>query len=391
MKAREVPVLFAIFLDMIGFGIAFPDLQIRAEQYGASGIGIGLLLSSYFAVQLVVSPWWGKLSDRVGRKPILLICTALSSVSMIAYAFLPNVWGILASRLLAGFAAANVVVGQAYLADITPESERGGAMGRMSAALLLGLVGGPAMGGFLGKYGGNYGLGLVAASMSALACVWIALGVKHVPPAEAREPGRKRFAFNFGILFDLPALARVMVFAMAGYFVLACLEGTFGRLIERTLGYDQRHFGIIFSYESLLGAGMGLIFGRLSKVLSYTSLLKIGYLTQGIGVALTPHAPNFPMLVIASTLWGFGLGLITPTINTVATELTPSDRQGEVFGVLQATRSAGFLVGPALGGWLFDIRPALVYYVAAGVAILAGIVIWVPGRKSAPPDEIRGT
>src|SRR5688572_19480000 len=239
MNVRSLlPLYFAIFLDLVGFGMAFPDLQLRAEEFGAPGWLIGALLSSYFVIQFIASPHWGRLSDRVGRKPVLAFCTGLSAASMLVYAFADNIWVILFSRVLAGLAAANVVVAQAYIADNTPENKRQKAMGQMSSAILLGLIAGPAIGGFLAKLGGNYLLGLSAAWASALSLIWILLAVPHQKPKEAREPG-KAPVFAFGILKDVPDLRRIFWIAAAGWFVLACLEGTFGRLIKLNLGYDQ--------------------------------------------------------------------------------------------------------------------------------------------------------
>ena len=118
----KLSLYFAIFLDLTGFGMAFPDIQLRAEKFGAPGWLIGLALASYFITQFVVSPHWGRLSDRIGRKPVLLVCTALSAGSMVVYAFAGSIALIFLSRVLAGLAAANVVVAQAYIADKSSES-----------------------------------------------------------------------------------------------------------------------------------------------------------------------------------------------------------------------------------------------------------------------------
>src|SRR5688572_16075672 len=152
----ELPLLLAVFLDLVGFGMAFPDIQLRAEKFGAPGVLIGLLLSSYFIVQILASPRWGRLSDHVGRKPVLLTCTALSVLSMLAYAFASSLWLILLSRIFAGLAAANVVVAQAYIADTSTEADRAAKMGRIGAAITAGLIAGPALGGYLAHVGGNY-------------------------------------------------------------------------------------------------------------------------------------------------------------------------------------------------------------------------------------------
>jgi len=366
--------------------MAFPDIQLRAEWFArSSGIGkpgvlIGILLSSYFAVQLLASPRWGKLSDRIGRKPVLLFCTALSCGSMVAYAFSTTLLGVLASRILAGLAAANVVVAQAYIADTSSEEDRVPKQGRVSAALMAGLVAGPAIGGMLAFHGGNYLLGITAASASFLSLLWIFMaipqGVRPERKIELEERAHWSRAFiDLRLLRDIPRLRRLFIYAASGWFVLACLEGTFGRLIEHNLGMGQREFGWIFSYESLIGAGMGLVLAWVVKILSSQAILRWGYLMEGIGLGLMPLAPGLSTLFAASTLYALGTGLVNPTLNGVSSELAPEDRQGEMFGLLQASRSLGFLVGPVVGGGLFEIEPWLPYGLAAGVAIVLAIVI----------------
>ncbi len=414
MRAWEWPLLFAIFLDLVGFGMAFPDIQLRAEDFGAPGWMIGALLSSYFAVQLLASPRWGMLSDRIGRKPVLLACTLLSAISMLVYAYAQDVWLILGSRLLAGLAAANVVVAQAYAADHTDEKSRNAAMGRLSAALLIGLVMGPAIGGELAERGGNYLMGMTAAAASGVSFLFILVGIRGDARMSDRAL-RKSAGLGLALLRDLPDLRRVFFVAAAGWFVLACLEGTFGRLIERQFDYGQREFGVILSYESLLGAAAGAGLARLSARFLPVALLRSGYALQGIGLAFMPLAPliaggldapasgltslfsalgapitvgpGMLALMLAATVYGVGLGVTNPTLNTVCSSATPNDRQGELFGLLQATRSAGFLIGPTLGGALFDLSPASPYYVAAGVALAAAILIGVPERRQASVSE----
>jgi len=374
---------FAVFLDMAGFGMAFPDVQLRAEAFGAPGWLIGALLASYFITQALISPLWGRLSDRIGRKPVLVVCTALSALSMVIYAFADTVYGILAARIMAGFAAANIVAAQAYLADNTGEETRTKIMGQMSAAMLVGLVAGPALGGFLATVGGNYTLGISAASASGFSMLLLLFGVPGQPPKSHPEAGKKSL-FAFGLLKSHPDLMRLFVIASSGWFVLACLEGTFGRLIKHNLGYGQEEFGFIFSYESLLGAFVGVGLAWLAARRTHSFILRLGYSLQALGVGYTPFARNLPELFVASTLFAIGLGLSNPTLNAVGSVLAPKDRQGELFGIMQATRSVGFFVGPMLGGLLFDWRPAAPYLMAAFVACLAAVLLRIPAAADRP-------
>lgn len=401
-RLAELPLLFAIFLDLVGFGMAFPDIQLRAEKLGAPGWLIGALLASYFVTQVLVSPHWGRLSDRIGRKPVLLVCTALSITSMVAYALVTSLIGILISRILAGFAAANVVVAQAYIADTSTEEDRAAKMGRVGAAITTGLIAGPALGGHLASIGGNYLMGLAAASASGLSFLAILLLLPNLPPKQERQPGRMPLV-NFSLLRDVTSLRRLFLLASVSWFSLACLEGTFGRLIKAKLGYAQAEFGIVFSFEALVGAVAGLLLGALARRFRPKSLLQFGYVLLGFGVMLTPFAgvlasqPWFAAVVppfaaaamvalfISSFLWAFGLGIANPTLNTLCSSATPEARQGEMFGLLQAARSAGFIVGPIIGGQLFDVWHEGPYLLAGAVALLAALF-----AASVPSGETKG-
>ncbi|MBV6458432.1 MAG: Tetracycline resistance protein, class C [Fimbriimonadaceae bacterium] len=366
----ELPLLFAIFLDLVGFGMIIPDIQTRAERLGAAGPVIGLLLASYFVVQILVSPKWGILSDRIGRKPVLVGCGLLSALSMVAYGLATTLWWILAARILAGLAAANVAVAQAYIADKTTLDERTAAMGRVGAAITTGLILGPALGGQLAKFGGNQAVGFVAAGFSLLGAVWIAMAVPHVAPTAERKPG-KGPVIDFRLLKDVREVRPLIILAIAAFFALACLEGTFGRLIKQNLGLGEDAFGWIFSYESVLGVVVqAALLPWIVRQLQPTATLRTGFVLQGVGLALTPFAPNLAALFGCSTLYAVGVGLANPTINSLGSALTPENRQGELFGLLQAARSGGFIIGPILGGAMFDWMPAAPYLLAGAVSVV---------------------
>ncbi|MBC7808215.1 MAG: MFS transporter [Akkermansiaceae bacterium] len=384
---REAPLLFAIFLDLIGFGMVIPDVQTRLEAFGAPGWQIGLVLSSYFLFQIIASPLWGRYSDRIGRKPVLVICGILSAASLLAYAFADTVPFILASRILAGLAAANVVAAQAYLADANrDEGQRTAAMGRVGAAITAGLMLGPALGGYLSDLGGNYLLGLVAATASGLGALWIALVVPHVPPVvPLASVSRTASPFvGVSLLRDVPRLRPLLILASVAFLALACLEGTFGRLIRLKLGLGPREFGFIFGYESLLGVlGQLFLLGWITTRLrpEPKTLLGFAFVLQAIGLSLTPFAPSLFALFAISTIYAIGAALTNPTINGLCSAATPKERQGEMFGLLQGARSAGFLLGPTFGGILFDWRPESPYLVAGGILLVSAALLFVVGSR----------
>ncbi|WP_395146265.1 MFS transporter [Armatimonas sp.] len=372
----EAVLLGTVFLDLAAFGSILPDVQTRLESFGARGWLIGLILASYFLVQTLVSPLWGKVSDQRGRKLPLVLCFVLSAGSFALYGLAGSSWLVLVSRIVAGLAAANVALAQAEVAALHNENERPAALGRLSAATTGGLILGPAVGGWLSHVGGSILLGMTAASLSALAALALALVIPHRMPTEVVAPKAEKPRARFALLREVPSLGTLFILAATAWFALACLEGTFGRLIHLRLGYGPREYGLIFGYEALLGVLIqAFLLGQITKHLTPVVLLRVGYGLQAVGLGFTPFAPSLAWLFACSTLYAIGAGVANPTINARCSAVTPSDRQGEMFGLLQAARSVGFLLGPLLGGILFDWRPEAPYLLAAGVMVVAGILV----------------
>jgi MFS family permease len=375
--APEWPLLLAIFLDLAGFGALIPDIQTRLEGFGAHGWLIGTALAIYFVVQTIVSPLWGRTSDRMGRKGALLACFALSALSFLIYGLAQGIVGVFASRILAGLAAANVALAQAQLiADRADDTARTAALGRAGAAVTSGLIVGPAAGGFLAHVGGNFLLGVCAAAASGLGLLCLALFVPASPPQPAPETPEASPKARLALLQEIPALRPLFVLAATAWLALACLEGTFGRLIHVKLGYGPAQFGLLFGYEAVIGVVVQtLLLTPVTARLAPRRLLRLAYGAQGLGLGLTPFAPNLAGLFVASTFFALGTGFANPTVNARCSAVTPPGRQGEMFGLLQATRSLGFLLGPIGGGALFDWRPEAPYLLAAVVLGVAAVLV----------------
>ena len=347
----------------------FPDVQLRAEALGARGWLIGLILASYYIVQMIASPRWGALSDRLGRKPALIACGMISALSMGVYALGNSVWWMLASRAVAGLGAANVVIAQAIASDHTQGDDRSVAQGRLSAAISAGLVLGPALGGVLGHFGDSRLVGLVAAGFSLLGTLWIAF---VLPKSTSVKPGVEADKTKDTLPWD--GILPLLLVASLGWLALAFLEGTFGRLIERTLGLGRLEFGLILALDGLAAVLQGAFFPALVRRYPPQKLLRVAFLLQAVGLATIPFAPYLGALIALNALFGIGLGLASPTINALASQIAPPERQGIVFGRLQSARSVGFLFGPILGGMLFDFGYRLPYLLAGGLALLAAAI-----------------
>ncbi len=391
-RNAEWALLFAVLLDMIGFTMLIPDIQLRAEQmlgtFPYKGPVIGILLQSTFLVQLLVSPKWGKWADSTGRKRVFLFCQFLSAVAMLLYGLSTAVLLLFASRIVAGFGAANVSTAQAIASSLGDEKYRTKALGRISAALSAGMIVGPAVGGFAAHAGDSALVGFVGAGISALGglVVWMFVPGDQQDLAaqkDASAPSKKKW-LDFSLFVKHPEVKPFFWITAAGSFALGTLEGTFGRLIKAMLGFDAKQFGIIFSYEAVLGVLMGgLLLGWISKRLCETTLLRWGYVLQGVGLGLNPlagwlssFAPGLFWLFVASTFYGIGAGAIGPTLASLSSSAVAEDVRGEMFGMLQSARTAGFLMGPLIGGLMFDFWHPLPYLFA--MLVCFSVALFLP-------------
>ncbi|HSI71578.1 MAG TPA: MFS transporter [Fimbriimonas sp.] len=387
----EAPLLVALLLDLLGFGMIIADFQLRAEKLmpagWPTGAVIGGLLASTFVTQVIVSPRWGVASDRLGRKLVIVACTALSAAAMFVFAGAQGVLWLLVSRILAGLGGANVAIGQAIISDHLEDEHRAAALGRIGAAISAGLILGPVLGGVLAVVGANHLVGLVAGALSTVAALLLAIFLPSTKPTGHTEIGKTPI-IDLRLIRDYPRLRALVLIAAVSWFSLAMLEGTFARLLKDLFNYDQRHFGALFGYESLIAVVVqGVFLGWISKRVKETPLLRTAYILQGLGLGLTPAAVFVQPLVmplaalfVASTFFALGSALANPTVNSACSHLAPKERQGELFGVLQSARSVGFLAGPLLGGILFDFKSWLPYVIAAGVCAVAAFL--VPSSKS---------
>jgi len=372
VRVSAWPLIIAVALDMMGFAMIIPDIQLRAEGLGAPGWMIGAILASTFVIQFFISPWWGARSDRLGRKNVFLFCTSLSAVSMALYAMADAPGWLLLSRILAGFGAANIAVAQASVVDGETHEDRTPALARLSAAQNFGMILGPGLGGWIATAIGSSQLGWIACGLSALGVLIVA--IKGQFPAVEEISTRRAFGFG-ALLKSFPHLVPLVVLAAIAWFSLSALEGTFGRLLKAEWGYGSFEFGMLFSFESALILLVQAVFLTvITKRFKPRMILVVGYLFQGLGLAMTPFAPGLAVLFLCSGLYAFGVSIANPTVNALCSQQVPDDRQGELFGVLQSARSVGFALGPLLGGILFDWKHAAPYLLAGGVCLFAAML-----------------
>lgn len=225
----------------------------------------------------------------------------------------------------------------------------------------------------------------MGAALSGFGVLIVALYGKFSQAAEVRV----RRQIGFGLLREYPRLVPLVLLAGIAWFSLSALEGTFGRLLRDTWSYSEREFGFIFGFESLVQVIIqGQLLGILAARFRDRHLLVVGYLCQGLGLAITPFVPNLAGIFAASLLYAAGVAVSNPTVNGLCSHAVGEDRQGEVFGVIQSARSVGFMFGPILGGILYDARPFLPYLLAGGVCLAAALM--VPRTVPQSPAPVAG-
>ena len=282
-------IFLTVLLDLLGFGIVIPILPLYAEKLHATDFETGILLAIYSVMQLFFSPIWGRLSDRAGRRPVLLISILGSCGSQLGYALAPSFWWLVVARGFAGICGANITAAQAYIADVTDESRRAAGMGMLGAAMGLGFIFGPAVGGFLSQRSATLPF-FVAAALAGINFISALAILKEPRPASERTRARTLTWAGLVRTASTPRLATLMLLFFVVTFGFANLEATFSLFLERRFQYGRREASYMFTY---IGVLMVIVQGgfvrRLVPRFGEKRLIVIGTLLMGVGFFLT-HA-----------------------------------------------------------------------------------------------------
>jgi MFS family permease len=389
-------ILFAaVVLDLLGFGMILPLLPFYAQSFGASEVQIGLLFASFSAAQLVSAPLLGRLSDRLGRRPVILASILLGALAYLAFAAARSFAVLLAARTASGVAAANLGIAQAYVADVTPPAERSRGMGLLGAAFGLGFIGGPALGGMLGLYG-QAAVALGAAALSLvnffLAFVWLAEPPAVQPPPggeagrsarwldlgglrRAGRPGRERTVFGLMLLFFLVT------------FGFAQMEATLALFCQARFGFGHVETSWLFVLVGAVMVGVqGGLVGRLAPRFGERRLIYAGIGLMAAGLLALPEAPAVAVLAGAAALLALGNGLYSPSYLALLSRLAGEGAQGGTMGLARSFGALARVFGPPAGTWLFGHLGAGWPFWAAG-GLMAGSLAfgWAVLRNLAPP------
>ena len=338
-KASLSVIFLTVFIDLMGFGILIPILPTFASKdLGVSDFEIGFLIAIFSLVQFLFNPLLGKISDKFGRRPIILITLLLTSVSYIIFSFAGSFLVLFLSRLLAGFGGSNIGVAQAYIADVTSEKDRAKGMGVIGAAFGLGFVFGPLIGGLLSSYSYAFA-GFGSAAFSFLAFLFAAFFLPESNTKRNTESKIKLKLFDWDFtkkVLKLPSVSLMMLLFFIIVFSMANIYGTFGIL------------GIV---GAIIQGGA---IRSLSKMFKDKTLVLSGTLFMMVGLGLLPYGGNFTGVAVIGGVLAIGTGILQPTLLSMISKFSPAEHQGGVLGLNQSFSAFARVLGPLWGGFSFE-------------------------------------
>jgi DHA1 family tetracycline resistance protein-like MFS transporter len=374
-RAAAANIYGIVLLDLLGFGIILPSLPYYARELGASGVGLGILFSAYSAAQFVGSAVLGRLSDRHGRRPILLMSLAGSSVAMALSGLAHGLVLLTLARALAGLFGGSISAAQAYIADTTSREERAKYMGRLGACIGAGFVMGPALGAAVVSFG--YGFRGAAFCASALAAFNLLTAALRLP--ESRQPGGSPprplgFAAWLSRARE-PALWPLLTAVFATTLAFVAVETTLVFVAQDRFRIDQRGFGLLLaSMGALVVVVQGGLIGPLARRLGARGTAAFGAALLGLGLLGLSRAPSLGSALPVLAAIALGYGMTSPTLSTLISHVSRTE-PGTLLGLGQSMGAAARAVGPLLAGRLYDASAAAPFAVAAGFALAAAVLL----------------
>jgi DHA1 family tetracycline resistance protein-like MFS transporter len=391
-RSPLLPIFLIVLVDVLGLTIVIPLLAIYAESFGASPTVASLLIPTFAACQLLAGPVLGRLSDRHGRRPILLISQFGTLLGFIMMAEARSLWMVFAGRALDGATAGNLAVAQAYIADHTPPEKRARAFGLIGIAFGLGFMVGPAVSGLLSDY--DYSAPFwAAACLSGLSI----LGTWFLLPRDAptaTEPGSSRLGIlewdKYLEYFRRPVLRGLLFQFFVYMFAFTLFTGGFALFAERHLMWDGHYFtpreiGFTFAGAGLVGALVqGGLMGKLVARLGEGGLAVAGFIALGAGYIFLGFAETIAVLAVSTVLSAFGGSVVRPTLTALVTQLGGRSEQGAVLGLTQSLSSVAAICAPPIAGVLIEHDLGRAWaWLAAAVALLGALLAPI-GSRLAP-------
>ena len=362
-----------VALDLIGFGIVVPILGVYAERFGASGYAVGWLFATFSLAQLVFAPLLGRLSDRIGRKPVIILSLVGTAVGSFVTGAAGALWVLFLGRVIDGASGGSLAVAQAAVADIAEPEQRPRLVGMLGAAFGVGFVFGPAIGG-LAALGGPHVTFYVAAALAAVNAV--AALVRLPETLSSPHPTSRRLAVP-----ESTDLRRLAVLGFIGTFAFVAFEATFSLFGAKRFDLTEGSAAAVFlGIGLLLVAVQGGGFGRLAATVGVPRLYAAGLVLAAVGLVLTGLSTGWPLLVLALFLVSIGQGVASPALTELVNRAAPTERRGQAMGFQQSSAAVGRVLGPPLAGSAFD-RIGVWSPTVFGGALMAVCAVLVVGWR----------
>ncbi len=395
--------LFAIFLivavDVLGFTMILPLLPFYAQKYGASPFVVGVLATTFAVCQLLSGPFLGRISDKYGRKPVLMLSQFGTFIGFVMLGLANSLPIIFLSRIIDGATAGNLTIAQAAIADVTPPEGRAKAFGIIGIAFGLGFLIGPAISAALAPFGVHYpAYGAALLSAISIFATW-----RLLPKAQNQVDSTENAKSTKRLLnyFQKPAMRWLLIEFLIFGFIFAGFTSGFALFAERRFTWNGQAFGaaevsILFTYSGFLGLiFQGLILGRLVKKFGEAKLVWAGFASMALSYFLLASADSITMLVIASTIGSFGTGVIRPALTSLVSRAAGPREQGAALGATQSLVSLGQIFAPLISGGIINAAVAHPMALAAwgwwlsGLALIGLIVRHMTGMRSRPPEAMQ--
>jgi MFS transporter, DHA1 family, tetracycline resistance protein len=384
---RPLLIIFlTIFVNLVGFGIIIPLLPFYAETFGASPLVIGLLFAVFSLCQLVAAPLLGDLSDRYGRRPVLIFSLAGTVVSFVMLALAHSVAMLFAARIVDGLSGGNISTARAYVADVTEPKDRSRAYGLIGAAFGLGFILGPALSGVLAQY--SYTAPIWAAAVitvvaTAMAWLWLPETV-HRAHAGTGNP----FSYLPGLLHR-PLVRRVLAIDFVYWFAFAIFQTTFALFVARRFAFDATHTGYFLAAFGVLGAVIqGGLIRPIVRRLGDKPTFMLGLVCAAVGLSLTAITHSVTIFAITLVPVALGIGFGHPTISSLVSQVARGDEQGRVQGAASAVESLARTMGPVWGNASLQHLGESIPYISAASILLLTLLLTVGFHVAEPTDEV---
>jgi DHA1 family multidrug resistance protein-like MFS transporter len=389
---RNLAILFlTLVVVMLGFGIIIPILPFYVEAFGGGGFEMGMLMSIFSLMQLVFSPLWGALSDRVGRKPLLMVGTMGTAIGMVGLAYAPAYAGLFAARMFMGIVgSATLPSGLAYISDSTDERDRGGGMGMWGAAFGLGMMLGPGIGGALSAISLQAPF-LFAAGAALLATLLIWWILPESLPHELRSTatqGRAGFQPRQLAAALSGPIGFLLVLAFLQNFALANFEGMYAFYAQRRYEFNPPTIGLIIALVGGVGAAVqGVLTGPATRSYGDGRVIKASLAASVFGFLAMVLAPNLAWVLVTTGFFVLSVSMLRPGVASLTSKRTTL-AQGATMGLSNAAMSLGRIVGPLWAGVAMDLDIHLPFLGGAGVMLIAFVATmhFLPQEGPLPHD-----